>query len=55
MCTCVLYAHARAWRRIADVPGVAAGMQRLWGAYSAAVGTMAQELVVACSACAWAL
>ena len=55
MCACVLYAHARTWRLIADVSGVAAGMQRLCGAYSVAVGVMAHELVVACSACARAL
>ena len=40
---------------IADVSGAAAGMQRLCGAYSVAVGIMAQELVVACGACARAL
>ena len=53
MGACVLYARACAWRRIADVPDAAAGMQRLCGAYSVAVGIMAQELVVACGACAW--
>ena len=52
---CVLYARARTRYRIADVPGAIAGMKRLCGAYRAAVGVMAHELVVACSACAWAL
>ena len=52
---CVLYVCVRTWRRIADVSGAAAGMQRLCDAYSVAVGVMAHELVVACSACAWAL
>ena len=51
----VLYICARTWRRIADVSGAAARMQRLCGAYAVAVGVMAQELVVACGACARAL
>ena len=51
MCASVLYARARACRRSADVPGAAAGMQGLCGAYSVAVGMMAQELVAACGAC----
>ena len=42
--------RARAWRRIAEVPGAAAWMNRLCGAYPVAVGVMAQGLVVACSA-----
>ena len=45
----VLYVCARAWRRIADVPGAADGMQILCGAYAVAVGVIAHELVVACS------
>ena len=55
MRACVLYVRARTWRRIVDASGAAAGMQRLCGAYSVAVGVMAQELVVAYSACARAL
>ena len=42
-------------RRIADVSGAAARIQRLCGAHAVAVGVMAHELVVACSACARAL
>ena len=44
--------YARTWRRITGVSGATAGMQRLCGAYTVAVGVMARELVVACSACA---
>ena len=55
MCTCELYARARTWRRIADVSGAAAGTQTLCGAYLIAVGVMAHEHVVACSACVRAL
>ena len=51
MYACVLYVRTRTWRRIADVSGAAARMQRLCGAYAVAVGVMAHELVVACSAC----
>ena len=39
----------RTWRRIADVSGAPARMQRLCGAYAVAVGVIAHELVVACS------
>ena len=49
MRACVSYVRARAWRRITDVSGAAAGMQRLCGAYAVAVGGIAHELAVACS------
>ena len=49
ICTCAYVALL--W----GCAGAAAGMQRLCGAYSVAVGIMAQELVVACGACARAL
>ena len=57
-CTIAVYVHVYiicTWRHIADVSGAAARMQRLCGAYAVAVGVIAHELVVACSACARAL
>ena len=44
-----MYVRVRTWRRIADVFGAAARMQKLCGAYAVAVGVIAHELVVACS------
>ena len=57
-CTIAVYVHVYiiiicTWRHIEDVsihPGY-----RLCGAYAVAVGVITHELVVACSACAWAL